>query len=140
MKKVPCECTELTGLTRHDCPDCGGEGIRTAPAGYVVLLEGGRFDDDEVEALRDFVETHAIRPGTTSFRGRTIRIEELRLPRAKRADEVWILPVDLDHPSFRAAIPDRAERCPHGGFVGDCARCDVEGDLAFDADREDRFR
>lgn len=35
---------------------------------------------------------------------------------------------------------DRAETCPHGNPVGDCGRCDSDGDFAFDASREDRVR
>jgi hypothetical protein len=27
-------------------------------------------------------------------------------------------------------------RCPHGHPLGDCNACDVEGDLAFDSNRE----
>jgi hypothetical protein len=34
---------------------------------------------------------------------------------------------------------DYGERCPHGNPLGDCTPCDVAGDLAFDAAREDRL-
>jgi hypothetical protein len=30
------------------------------------------------------------------------------------------------------------EECPHGEPLGDCTACDVAGDLAYDAAREDR--
>ena len=30
----------------------------------------------------------------------------------------------------------RYAKCPHGGKVGECTDCDVEGDLAYDAGRE----
>jgi hypothetical protein len=33
--------------------------------------------------------------------------------------------------------PDR--ECPHGNEIGSCSACDVAGDLAYDADREDRY-
>lgn len=29
--------------------------------------------------------------------------------------------------------------CPHGNEIGSCSACDVAGDLAYDADREDRY-
>ena len=36
--------------------------------------------------------------------------------------------------------PDPSEElCPHGNNIGSCSACDVAGDLAFDADREDRY-
>ena len=30
--------------------------------------------------------------------------------------------------------------CPHGNHVGACSACDVQGDLAYDAAREDQHR
>ncbi len=32
--------------------------------------------------------------------------------------------------------PDPPANCPHGNAWGDCGKCDHEGDLAFDAQRE----
>jgi hypothetical protein len=32
------------------------------------------------------------------------------------------------------------DTCPHGMAIADCNACAVASDLAFDADREDRFR
>lgn len=31
-------------------------------------------------------------------------------------------------------------QCPHGADLGDCPMCDYDGDLAFDAAREDQYR
>lgn len=31
-----------------------------------------------------------------------------------------------------------APQCPHGKTVGECNACDIAGDIAFDAAREDR--
>lgn len=28
------------------------------------------------------------------------------------------------------------QKCSHGNKLGECAACDIEGDLAFDANRE----
>jgi molecular chaperone DnaK (HSP70) len=36
---------------------------------------------------------------------------------------------------FGSYLPDE---CPHGEPLGDCTACDVAGDLAYDAAREDR--
>jgi hypothetical protein len=120
----PCECTALTGEARHDCPDCGGEGIRTkarAEGCYVVLVEGGRLSARELEALEEYVQTHRIRPGNFSFAGRKLRIERSG---STAADEVWLLPVDLGHPLLRRAIPDelRAPRCRICGALAPCPR------------------
>jgi len=35
---------------------------------------------------------------------------------------------------------EEVKECPHGNPIGECDACDVQADLAFDADREDRFR
>ena len=42
--------------------------------------------------------------------------------------------------SFVVFYREPGERCPHGERLGDCTACDVAGDLAYDADREDRRR
>jgi len=31
-------------------------------------------------------------------------------------------------------------RCPHGNKIGECERCDVDADLAYDTWREDQDR
>lgn len=40
----------------------------------------------------------------------------------------------------RRFMGDAVEACPHGEPLGECNACDVAGDLAFDADREDGCR
>jgi hypothetical protein len=36
-------------------------------------------------------------------------------------------------------FPPSVAQCPHGRTAGECNACDVAGDFAFDAAREDRF-
>ena len=36
-------------------------------------------------------------------------------------------------------LPEPSKRCPHGEELGECTACDVAADLAYDADREDRY-
>lgn len=36
--------------------------------------------------------------------------------------------------------PIAPAECPHGNELGECDRCDFEGDIAFDAERERRLR
>lgn len=59
--------------------------------------------------------------------------------------ELWCMATD---PTLTKAM-DRARSfiskppvwlCPHGNKLGSCTHCDVQGDLAYDAAREDRYR
>lgn len=47
--------------------------------------------------------------------------------------------IELPDDYFDRIEPD-FEMCRHGNFWGDCGACDHEGDLAYDALRESKFR
>ena len=43
-------------------------------------------------------------------------------------------------PASSTDVRDPRPFCPHGNEWGECDRCDFEGDIAFDAERERRLR
>jgi hypothetical protein len=127
IKAKTCRCTELTGLARHDCPHCGGEGIVPAVESVVVTIHGALLAGDELDGLEEAFVNGRLELGEQTFNGRRITVERLELPRTKRANDVFLL--------------DRSTlTCPHGNPPSECDACFRAADLAFDADREDRFR
>ena len=58
--------------------------------------------------------------------------------------DLWATTINTTFKAAREQAEDfrdtARQRCPHGGWVGDCPACDVEGDLAYDAAREDQHR
>lgn len=78
MKCVPCECERLTGETRHDCPDCGGEGIRPERRGWIAIVVGARLANEDLEALRDRLDAGELGVGVHRFRGILLHVETMR--------------------------------------------------------------
>lgn len=95
----------------------------TVPVGLLDELERvlGR-EAATLEDLREVVRESVVR---RSRCGRRRKGSEA--PEADAGD-----PEDLEAPEALSA-------CPHGRRAGECGDCDVEGDRAFDAAREDRL-
>lgn len=97
------------------------------------------FDEDELERYSDELKEaqQAVLDGhVEDIRGwvKMDEMDELKafLNSALNLDRMTLSEIRA---RFESYLP---ELCPHGEPLGDCTACDVAGDLAYDAAREDR--
>jgi hypothetical protein len=97
------------------------------------------FDEDELEeysAKLDEARAQAV-AGMASLLESFVREDHLDDVREFIVRELGINKLTLQQikDRYRAYLP---EWCPHDELIGECTACDVAGDLAYDAAREDR--
>lgn len=100
------------------------EGAVPASLGEVLAF-AQEEERRDLYALRAVVQESVIRRSRCGRRRKVAEAPEVPEVDAGAAE-------DLEAPEALSA-------CPHGRRAGECGDCDVEGDRAFDAAREDRL-
>lgn len=93
------------------------------------------FETEVDESLLD-EGPEANLPGRPALREALRRVRDGALEAGPPDAEFVALAWDETAQVQAAALVRRAQ-CPHGNELGECQACDVAGDLAFDAARED---
>lgn len=103
---------------------------------YVKVYRVSEVFETEVDEAELDEGEEADLPGRPALREALRRVRDGTLEGGP-PDAVFVALAWDDTAQVAAAALIRRAQCSHGNAVGECHACDVAGDLAFDAARED---